>query len=230
MIPGTKRILLVEDDTNLGFLLLEYLEKNNYDVKLYRDGEAGYQGFCNGVFDICILDIMLPKLDGFGLAKKIKEKRKDIPVIFLTAKSLKEDKLKGFSLGIDDYITKPFDEEELLCRIQAVLMRTRSGAGPDKISFKLGAFTFDYQNQALVFGSEVKRLTMREGEILRMLCESKSALVKRDDILNRVWGRSDYFTGRSLDVFITKIRKYLAHDPAVKIESIPRSGFVLSDQ
>lgn len=221
---------MVEDDTNMGFLLAEYLETHGFDVKLYRDGETGFKGFQNGHFDFCILDIMLPKLDGFSLAKKIKAANKHIPIILLTAKSLKEDKIRGFNIGIDDYITKPFDEEELLCRINAILKRVNFEK--EKITkniFAVGKYILDYTNQALIFNEKTKRLTVKENEILRLLCMSKNKIMKREDVLTSVWNVNDYFTSRSLDVFISKLRKYLNNDPAVKIESIPRVGIILSD-
>jgi len=225
------KILLVEDDVSMGFLLAEYLEDNNFDVKLYRDGESGLKAWKNGDFDFCIFDIMLPKLDGFSIAKHVREANKKIPIILLTAKSMKEDKIKGFHLGIDDYITKPFDEEELLCRINAVLMRTIPDEKTENESiFKIGSYQFDSDNQALINNGTTKRLTKKEAEIMRMLCLSKNSIVKRDKILLKVWGQSDYFTGRSLDVFITKLRKYLLTDNTVKIESLPRVGYILGDK
>lgn len=225
------KILLVEDDVNLGFLLIEFLESNGFDVKLYRDGETGYKGFQNGQFDFCILDVMLPHSDGFTLAKKIRTENKKIPIIMLTARSLKEDKIKGFNIGIDDYITKPFDEEELVCRIKAILMRVDTEDRiKDAILFKIGKYNFDYKNQMLSFKDSKKRLTTKEGEILRFLCLSKNKIVKRKDIMISAWGDDDYFIGRSLDVFISKLRKHLDKDPNIKIESIPRVGVVLSDK
>lgn len=225
------KVLLVEDDLNLGFLLLEFLESNNFDVKLYKDGESGLNAYKTGSFDFCILDIMLPKLDGFSLAKKIKAENNDIPIIFLTAKSLKEDKIKGFKIGIDDYITKPFEEEELLYRINAILKRVgfkNYTIGEEIIN--IGTFSFDVQNQNLICNDIERRLTVKESEILRLLCLSKNKIVKRDDIMISVWGDNDYFIGRSLDVFVSKLRKYLESDPKIKIESIPRAGLILSDK
>jgi DNA-binding response OmpR family regulator len=224
------KILLVEDDTNLGFLLVDFLESNNFVVKLYRDGESGWRGFNIESFEFCILDVMLPKLDGFSLAQRIREKNKDVPILILTAKSMKEDKLYGFGLGIDDYMTKPFDEEEMLCHIKAILMRSKRGVSTDKdICYSIGSFTFDYPNQMLIHANLKRRLTVTETEVLKKLCFSKNQIVKRDDVLDSVWGTNDYFTGRSLDVFITKLRKYLLEDDNVKIESIPKVGFVLKD-
>jgi DNA-binding response OmpR family regulator len=225
------KILLVEDDTNLGFLLVDFLESNNFIVKLYRDGESAWRGFNIENFDFCLLDVMLPKLDGFSLAKKIREKNKDVAILMLTAKSMKEDKLFGFGLGIDDYMTKPFDEEELLCHIRAILLRSKRNREAEKITnfYSIGHFTFDYQNQMLIHSDIKKRLTLTETEVLKKLCSSKNQIVKRDDVLNTVWGTNDYFTGRSLDVFITKLRKYFVDDETIKIESVPKVGLILTD-
>jgi DNA-binding response OmpR family regulator len=225
------RILLVEDDLNLGFLLVEFLESKDFDVKLYRDGESGFSGFKSGHFDFCILDIMLPKLDGFSLATKIKALNAEVPIIFLTAKSLKDDKIKGFKIGVDDYITKPFEEEELLYRINAILKRTgKQEEKPLQKLFDIGNYTLDSENQLLRINDDERRLTVKECEILRLLCLSKNKIVKRDDIMLSVWGDTDYFIGRSLDVFVSKLRKYLEDDPRLKIESIPRAGLILSDK
>ena len=224
------KILLVEDDTNLGFLLVDFLESKDFVVKLYRDGESGWRGFNVESFEFCILDVMLPKLDGFSLAQRIRGINKEVPILILTAKSMKEDKLYGFDLGIDDYMTKPFDEEEMLCHIKAILMRSRRNITTDNDnSYNIGCFTFDYPNQMLIHYDIRKRLTITETEVLKKLCLSKNKIVKRDDVLNAVWGTNDYFTGRSLDVFITKLRKYLIDDENLKIESIPKVGFVLKD-
>jgi len=223
------KILLVEDDTNLGFLLFEFLESNGFDVKLYRDGLSGLNGFNSSEFDFCILDVMLPQMDGFTLAEKIRLKNKRIPVIFLTARSMKEDKLKGFSIGIDDYITKPFDEDELLLRIHSILNRVNnSGAENHQMEYKLGKIVFDVQNQVLKFDNESKRLTTKESKVLAILARSENKIVNRDDIMKEVWGETDYFIGRSLDVFISKIRRHLTTEPRIKIETIPTVGVILS--
>lgn len=225
------KILLVEDDTNLGFLLVDFLESNDFIVKLYRDGESAWRGFNIESFEFCVLDVMLPKMDGFSLAQKIREKNKEVPILILTAKSMKSDKLYGFGLGIDDYMTKPFDEEEMLCHIKAILMRSKRETPTDNDTcYSIGSFTFDYPNQMLIHADTKKRLTVTETEVLKKLCASKNKIVKRDDVLNAVWGTNDYFTGRSLDVFITKIRKYFVDDERVKIESIPKVGFVLTEK
>ncbi len=224
------KILLVEDDLSLGFLLTEYLEDSGFEVKCYIDGEQGLSAWNSGRFDFCILDIMLPKLDGFTLAKLIREQNKNVPIILLTAKSMKEDKIHGFNLGIDDYITKPFDEEELLCRINAILVRVGSSKKEvDENIFQIGVYRFDRANQALIFKANKRRLTKKESEVLEVLCRSKNNISKRDEILFNIWGDNNYFAGRSLDVFITKLRKYLKEDPNVKIDGIPTVGYILSD-
>ena len=223
------KILLVEDDTNLGFLLLEFLESNEFDVKLYRDGISGLNGFRSSTFDFCILDVMMPLMDGFTLAEKIREQNKKVPIIFLTARSMKEDILKGFRIGIDDYITKPFDEDELLFRIHSILNRVNPDQEEsNKQVFKLGKIKFDVQNQELKFGSESKRLTSKESKILAILAKSKNNIVSREDLMTEVWGETDYFIGRSLDVFISKIRKHLSSEPKIKIETIPTVGIILN--
>ena len=229
MKDNNVKILLVEDDTNLGFLLFEFLESNGFDVKLYRDGISGLNGFISTEFDFCILDVMLPQMDGFTLAEKIREKNKRVPVIFLTARSMKDDKLKGFGIGIDDYITKPFDEDELLLRIKSILNRVNNIIPDPQLQiYHLGNFTFDLQNQVLTINNESKRLTTKESKILAMLARSENKIVNRESMMNEVWGETDYFIGRSLDVFISKLRRYLQADPRIKIETIPTVGAILS--
>ncbi|MCB2197548.1 MAG: response regulator transcription factor [Bacteroidetes bacterium] len=222
------KILLVEDDTNLGFLLLEFLESNGFDVKLYRDGISGLNGFRASEFDFCILDVMMPLMDGFTLAEKIREQNQKIPIIFLTARSMKEDKLKGFRIGIDDYITKPFDEEELLFRIQSILKRVNPEEETQKVLYQLGKITFDAQNQVIKIDGQSKRLTSKESKILELLAKSKNNIVNRETLMKEIWGETDYFIGRSLDVFISKLRKHLKDEPKLKIETIPTVGIILS--
>ncbi len=224
------KILLVEDDINMGFLIVEYLEDNNFEVKLCKDGISGIKAWKNGKFDFCIFDIMLPKMDGFSIAKQVRSENKKVPIILLTAKSMKEDKLKGYNLGIDEYITKPFDEEVLLCKIKAILMRSETSECETNDFFQIGKYSFNYKNQNLKYEKESKRLTKKESDIFQLLCISKNNIIKREDILLNIWGNDDYFTGRSLDVFITKLRKYLKEDLSVKIESIPGVGYILSDR
>lgn len=222
-----KRILLVEDDINLGFMLLEYLEENGFNVKLYRDGESGYNAYTNGHYDFCILDLMLPKLDGFSLAEKIRKHKRNTPILMLTSRAMDEDKLKGFKIGIDDYVTKPFNEEELVYRINAILNRVQISKPQFLKEYTIGNFVFNRASLDLTGCNESKRLTKKEGQILAILSSSKNEIVERSDLLNAVWGEDDYFTGRSLDVFISKLRKYFKKDPAVSINSIPNVGLIL---
>lgn len=231
MASHKSKILIVEDDLNLGFLLVDYLESQGFDVKLYNDGLSGLKGFQLQQYDLCIIDIMLPKMDGFTLIGKIKEVNKKIPIIILSARSMKEDKIKGFCIGVDDYITKPFDEEELLYRVRAILNRTEKQdetVQHDDIKvFQLGDFEFDSERQLLSQGNNQVRLTIKEARILKILCNAKGKLVKREELMLEIWGDSDYFVGRSLDVFISKLRKYLKPDSKIKITSIPTVGYVL---
>ncbi len=222
------KIMVVEDDINLGFLLVDFLEANNFDVKLYKDGDTALRGFELYSFDFCILDIMLPGISGFELANYIRKKNKKVPIIFLTAKSQKEDILKGYEIGADDYITKPFDEDQLLCKINAILKRVTTQEDKKTEIFNIESFVFDYKNQLLKNKKSEKRLTKTENEVLKILCLQKNRIIKRDDILTKVWGNNDYFNGRSLDVFITKLRKYISEDPNIAIENVPTVGFKLT--
>jgi DNA-binding response OmpR family regulator len=214
MLKERLRILLAEDDLNLGLLLADYLDTEGFDVKLCKDGDLALKAFHAARFDLCLLDVMLPKMDGFALAKGIRAHDKNVPVIFITAKSLKEDKLNGYGLGADDYITKPFDEEELLWKIKAVIRR----APQNKVTAKtevisIGKYAFDFNNQSLTLDGKTKRITEKESEILKYLSAHRNQVIKREEMLKNLWGGNDYFFGRSLDVFITKIRKYLKDDP-----------------
>ena len=227
------KILLVEDDVNLGFLLVEYFESNGFDVKLYIDGEAGLKGFKLSLFDICLIDIMLPKLDGFSLIKNIKSLDSEVPILILSARSLKEDKIKGFNFGVDDYITKPFDEEELLCRVKAVLNRRQSQPSNNErilvTQMKIGSFEFNADKQELIQGQNTQGLTYKESQILKLLIQSKNNLVRREEIMIEVWGESNYYNGRSLDVFISKLRSYLKSDSGLHIKTIPTVGYILEE-
>ncbi|WP_317899871.1 response regulator transcription factor [Aurantibacillus circumpalustris] len=223
------KILLAEDDLNLGVLLVDYLETEGFDVKLCKDGDLALKAFGDYSFDLCILDVMMPKLDGFSLAKQIKLKNKVIPLIFITAKSLKEDKLKGYDLGADDYVTKPFDEEELLWKIKALIRRIPENKTLRKVEvISIGKYVFDFNNQSLSISGKVKRITEKESDILNYLCDHKNNIIKREDMVKTLWGESDYFFGRSLDVFITKIRKYLKEDPTITIENVFGVGFIFN--
>lgn len=223
------KILLVEDDQSLGYILKEYLQMNDYEVVWRQDGEAGLNAFKASQFDICILDVMIPKIDGFELANEIKKINKAVPVVFLTAKSLKIDKLKGFKTGCDDYITKPVDEEELIARIGAILRRSNPEPLATSDNFKIGTYTFCISKQQLKRNDKIEQLTEKESKILTMLCAEKGQLVERDRILKALWGESDYFKRRSMDVFIYKLRKHLSDDPAIKISNIHSKGFILED-
>ena len=228
MTENKLNILLAEDDLNLGFLLVEFLESHGVQVKLFRDGEAAIEGFKAGNFNFCILDVMLPKIDGFSIAKKIKAFNTDIPIVFLTARGMKEDKMKGYTIGADDYITKPFDEDELWCKIVAI--SKRSDVQEDEVEkvVSIGKYVFDYVNLSLDFDGNIKRLTSREAEVLLMLCKAKKNVVRREEILTALWGENDYFAGRSLDVFISKLRKYFNQDPNVNIENVIKVGYILN--
>ena len=222
-------ILLVEDDENLGVVLKDFLEMDKYKVSLSRDGEAALVAFHNNTFDLLILDIMLPKLDGFSVAEEIRKKNKEVPIIFLTAKIMKEDRIRGFLVGGDDYITKPFSTEELNLRIQALLKRvykTTTKADKNGI-FEIGEYRFDYNNLALSKENNTQTLTPREAEILKLLCHNKNQILTRELMLKSVWGEDDYFMGRSMDVFIARLRKYLMDDPNVTIANIHGTGFRL---
>lgn len=221
------KILLTEDDPNLGFVIKDNLEQRGYQVTLCSNGEEGLNLFNQKHFDLCILDVMMPKKDGFSLAKDIRKVNKEIPVLFLSAKSETEDKIQGFEAGCDDYLTKPFSTEELIYRVKALLKRvnvefdeTRGGS-----QFKIGKYHFDFDNYSLTLGDEVRKLTKKEAEILNMFCKHRNQVLPRELVLNAVWGQDDYFVGRSLDVFVTKLRKYLADDETVVVSNVHGIGF-----
>ena len=222
------KLLLAEDDENLGLLLKEYLMAKGYDATLYPDGEAAYKGFMREHYDICILDVMMPKKDGFTLARDIRIVNPDIPVIFLTAKNMKEDVLEGFKLGADDYITKPFSMEELIMRIEAILRRTSqdsmSNAQP---VFTLGIYTFDTHKQTLAHGEEVVKLTTKESDLLKLLCQNANKILERNYALRSIWIDDNYFNARSMDVYITKLRKHLKDEPKVEIINVHGKGYKL---
>lgn len=225
------KILLVEDDQNFGDVLKSYLEMYDYDVTLAIDGEAGYEAFKKGDFDLCITDVMMPKKDGFSLAKDIRNHNKEMPIIFLTAKVLKEDVLEGFKLGADDYITKPFNSEELLFRIKAVLRRaSKPEENPEnQREFNIGDYHFDYVLRILTYKPDdsTDKLSPKEAQLLRLFCFRINDVLQRSEALTKIWEDDNYFTARSMDVFITKIRKYLAKDPNIEIQNIHGNGFRL---
>jgi two-component system, OmpR family, response regulator len=223
------KILLVEDDHNLGTILKEYLELKGYIVTREEDGEKGFKRFFSEKFDLCILDVMMPRKDGFTLAKEIRQRDKNTPLIFLTAKSLQTDKLDGLRLGGDDYITKPFSSEELLLRINNIIKRVNNSQDNDKEanSFQLGKYHFDYNKRTLVVDNQILKLTTREAELLRLLSENANQIVYRTDALKQIWKEDNYFTARSMDVFIVKLRRYLRHDKNVEIVNVHGTGFKL---
>ncbi len=224
------RILLVEDDANLGSILQEYLQLKGYTVTLKADGELGWEEFNKGQFDLCVLDVMMPKKDGFELAGQIRSINRTIPIIFLTAKGMKEDKIEGFSIGADDYVTKPFSADELLCRIQAVLRRCQNGLANvlEEDQFTVGEYSFDYQQRLLQIGVKQQPLTSKEADLLKLLCQYKNNVLRREVALKQIWGNDSYFNGRSMDVFITKLRKYMKEDRSVEIVNIHGTGYKLS--
>ena len=225
------KILLVEDDKGLGYVLKEYMELYDYEVSWAINGQLGWEMFNKSTFDLCILDVMLPQLDGYDLAKKIRVIDERIPLIFLTAKGLKVDKLKGFKAGADDYMVKPVDEEELLMRIEAILKRVRYAEKNQHSynkQFELGRFKFDPVNQALYLEEKRMNLTQKEASILLLLCQNMGRILDRKKTLKQIWGESDYFKRRSMDVFVSRLRTYLKEDPRIKITNIHGKGYILT--
>ncbi|MCF6332099.1 MAG: response regulator transcription factor [Draconibacterium sp.] len=222
------KLLLAEDDENLGLLLREYLIAKGYDAELYPDGVAAYKGFMREHFDICILDVMMPKKDGFTLAKDIRIVNADIPILFLTAKNMKEDVLEGFKLGADDYITKPFSMEELILRIEAILRRTaHENQAALQPVFTLGKLSFDTRKQTLSGGESVVKLTTKESDLLKLLCQNANKILERNYALKSIWIDDNYFNARSMDVYITKLRKHLKEEETVEIINVHGKGYKL---
>jgi two-component system, OmpR family, response regulator len=228
------KILLVEDDRNFGDVLRSYLEMHEYDVTLATDGEAGLIEFNKGEFDLCIFDVMMPKKDGFTLAKEIRETGSLVPIIFLTAKSLKEDILEGFKIGADDYMTKPFSSEELLYRIIAILKRATKPVEmkDDEREFNIGDYHFNFPLRELKYkgGEYEEKLSPKEALLLKMFCQTKNEVLERSEALKKIWGEDNYFTARSMDVFVTKLRKYLSKDTKLEIVNIHGNGFRLLEK
>lgn len=231
---NNSRILLVEDDMNFGDVLRSYLEMHDYDVTLATDGQMGLETYNKGEFDLCIFDVMMPKKDGFTLAKEIREAKGETPIIFLTAKTMKDDVLKGFKIGADDYITKPFNSEELLYRIQAILKRSAAKPDPrEEIKeFNIGKYHFNYPLRILTYNAEQPdtekyKLSPKEAQLLRMFAMYMNDVLPRSVALTKIWGEDNYFTARSMDVFVTKLRKYLKHDEQLEIVNIHGNGFQL---
>ena len=221
------KILYVEDDKTLAFLTKDSLEDQGFDVRHEEDGEMAYKAFKSQEFDICLIDVMMPKKDGFTLAQDIRKLNTHIPIIFLTAKSLLQDKMKGFDIGGDDYITKPYSMEELAMKIKVFLKRKVIVQAKESIT-TIGEYTFDFHNLSLSHTEEQLNLTLKEASLLKLLIEQEGDIIKREMILELIWGKNDYFLGRSMDVFISRLRKYLRHDPKIQLENIHGIGFRLS--
>jgi len=222
-----RHVLLLEDDANLGLVLQEHLKLNGYDVTLCTNGEDGSQALAGDRFDLCLVDVMMPRKDGFTFAREVREQGNQIPLIFLTARSLKEDRIEGFRIGCDDYITKPFSVEELRLRMEAVLRRAAPQVEDMPAEIDIGNYRFNRLHQVLWRGPEQRKLTPRESELLQLLCRHLNQTVPREQALREIWGDESYFAGRSMDVFISKLRKYLREDPRVQILGIHGKGFRL---
>lgn len=220
------KILLAEDDENLGNLLREYLKARNYDAELVTNGEKALKSLERNQYDICVLDIMMPIMDGFTVARELRKYNKELPIIFLTAKSLKEDVLEGFSIGADDYLTKPFNIEELIFRIEAILKRTKNVDKDQKV-YQVGSYNFDSEKQTLTLDDKVQKLTTKESDLLKLLCMNQNAVLERNFALKSIWIDDNYYNARSMDVYVTKLRKYLKDDPGIQILNIHGKGFKL---
>lgn len=228
------KVLLVEDDQNFGDVLRSFLEVHDYDVTLATDGLAGFEAYRQGQWDVCIFDVMMPRLSGFELAKKVRENDKQTPIIFLTAKAMKEDVLSGFEIGADDYITKPFNSEELLARMNVILRRSQLPADPkeEQTEFEFGQFHFNFPLRILTHTNEAgeknkEKLSPKEAQLLRLFAINKNDILSRSEALTKIWGEDNYFTARSMDVFVTKLRKYIKPDPNMEIVNIHGNGFQL---
>lgn len=223
-------ILYVEDDESLSFVTQDNLELQGYEIAHYTNGKEAIEAFKNNDFDLCILDVMLPDIDGFTIAKEIRQYDKQTPILFLTAKSLKEDRLKGLRLGADDYITKPFSIEELILKVEIFLRRSQVSQAEKPDRLVIGQFELDHPNLSLLREGEQRQLTQKEADLLKLFAENINQVLKRSDILEQIWGEDDYFLGRSLDVFISRLRKYLRADASLKIENIHGVGFRLKQK
>ncbi|MFV0484261.1 MAG: response regulator transcription factor [Bacteroidales bacterium] len=223
------KLLLAEDDENLGAVLKEYLTTKGFETDLFSDGEAAYEAFLREKYSLCILDVIMPKLDGFALAFDIKSVNKDVPIVFLTAKNMKGDVIEGFKLGADDYITKPFSMEELIYRVEAILRRTSREISRDsQVSYQLGETVFDSLKQTLTKGDNISKLTTKESELLKLLCVYQNTVLERNFALKSIWVEDNYFNARSMDVYITKLRKHLKAESAVEIINVHGKGYKLT--
>jgi DNA-binding response OmpR family regulator len=220
------KVLVAEDDRDFGNILTQYITISGFDVTLGRDGKEAWELFKQGKFDICVLDVMMPEMDGFTLAEKIKEAQPDVPVIFLTAKSLKEDIVRGLKIGADDYITKPFDPEVLILRLNNILKRAYSASNDE---FKISQTVLKYNTLELISGDTKEKLTLKEAQLLKYFIVNKNKILAREDILTEIWGEDDYFLGRSMDVFISRLRKYVSEDKNIDIRTVRGTGFILEE-
>jgi len=227
MIQEKLRILLCEDDENFGVLLQEYLNTKGFDCDLQPDGDSGYRAFVRNTYDVCLLDIMMPRKDGFQLAEEIRELNSEVPIIFLTAKQQKDDVIRGFKLGADDYLTKPFSMEELIYRIESIMRRIRGGKRKVTNLYKIGDFILDTQKQLLIHGNTETKLTTKENELLGLLAQNANHILERQYALKSIWVDDNYFNARSMDVYITKLRKLLQDDPNVAIINVHGKGYKL---
>ena len=223
------QILIVEDDLNLGFLLLDYLEEEGFQAKLCRDGSSGLEQFKKRHYDLCILDVMMPKMDGFELARRLRNENPTARFLFLSARAMKLDKMRGYALGAEDYLTKPFDQDELLCKIKAILRRTAAPTVTTASSYQIGRYHFSPELREISIDDKTIRLTEKENDVLTLLCKKKEQILKRDVAVELIYGKRDYFLGRSFDVFISRLRKHLRYDTNVKIENVYKVGFILTD-
>lgn len=222
-----KRILLVEDEENFGSLLQNYLRLSQYEVVWVKDGAQGYSAFSRGGFDVCIFDVMMPNVDGFTLTEMVRKKNAQTPILFLTARNRKEDVIHGYKLGADDYLTKPFDVEILVLKLDAIFQRLNEAKPPTPQRFVIGNYTYDTATRNLWHKVEERKLSPKEGELMHLLCEYLNQVLPREKALKEIWREDSYFTTRSMDVYITKLRKYLVHDPAIVIENVHSSGYML---
>jgi DNA-binding response OmpR family regulator len=220
------KVLLAEDDRDFGNILSQYISISGFDVSLARDGKEAWELFNKDKPDLCVLDVMMPEMDGFTLGEKIKEVRPEIPIIFLTAKSLKEDIVRGLKIGADDYITKPFDPEVLILRISNILKRAYSSTNDE---FKISNTTLKFNTLELIYGNTKEKLTLKEAQLLKYFIINKNKILAREDILTEIWGEDDYFLGRSMDVFISRLRKYISEDKNIDIRTVRGTGFILEE-
>ncbi|GAB5417270.1 MAG: response regulator transcription factor [Crocinitomicaceae bacterium] len=226
-MSASKRILLVEDEENFGSLLQNYLQLSKYDVVWMKDGAQGYSAFFKEDFDVCIFDVMMPNMDGFTLTEKIRDKNSTTPIIFLTARNMREDMIRGYKSGADDYLSKPFDIEILLLKLEALFQRSSDAIDTSKSLYTIGAYTYESATRSLAHPQESRKLSPKEGALMQLLCEHFNEVMPRDKALRKIWGEDSYFTTRSMDVYITKLRKYLQHDDSLSIQNVHSSGYML---